>query len=241
MYRFYQYTNNLCRIVISKSDYIPSKEIKDDVIKQTDNYLSEISSISRSKRMIREIALCNDFKYFFTCTVNSNLCDRYSLSECQERIRKIMKSIKRKYHEFIYLFITECHRDGAYHFHGLCSDIPLYTNTNGYLSSIDFDKLGFNSFSIIQSKEKVSNYITKYITKNCVRNESGSVYFCSRGLKHASSYDIAPFNLDKNILSFWENDYIKVCDIDVTSLNKTQLLYLMRNIKDKKSFLDNLI
>lgn len=242
MYRFYQYSNNLCRIVISKSDYIPTKEEKDnDDIKQIDNYLSELSSISRSKRMIREIALCNDFYYFFTSTVNSDLCDRYSLSECQSKIRKIMKSIKRKHKDFIYLFITEMHRDGAYHFHGLCSSLDLYINNNGYYSSIDFDKLGFNSFSKIQSKEKVSNYITKYITKNCVRNEAGSVYFCSRGLKHATSYDIAPFNLDKKLFPYWENDYIKICDIDISSLNKTQLLYLMRNIEDKNTFLDKII
>lgn len=83
-----------------------------------------------------------------------------------------MKTIKAKNHDFKYLFITEQHRDGAFHFHGLCTDLKLYNNTYGYLSSKDFDRLGFNSFSPIISKEKVANYITKYITKHCVKNEA---------------------------------------------------------------------
>lgn len=241
MYKFYQYTQNLCRIVISKSDYIPEHKEKSDYIAPSDNYLSELSSISRSKRMIREIALCNDFQYFFTATVNSELCDRFSLSDCQTRIRKIMKSIKRKHEDFIYLFITEMHKDGAYHFHGLCSNLDLYTNKYGYLSSSYFDKLGFNSFSIIKDKQKVSNYITKYITKQCVKNEAGSVYFCSRGLKRATSYEIAPIDLDKKIFPYWSNEYIKIFDYDVRNLTREQNQFLRYNIIDKKTFLDKIL
>lgn len=241
MYKFYQYNDNQCRIVISKSSYVPHKENEKEKHYISGNTESDICSLSRAKRMIREYSLCNDFKYFFTSTVNSELADRYSLSECQKNIRKIMKAIKRKNKNFIYLFITEKHKDGAFHFHGLCSDLELYINNNGYYSSKDFDKLGFNSFSKIKSREKVSNYITKYITKDCVKNESGSIYFCSRGLKHAISYELLDFDIFKSGLKLWQNDYIIVCDYSITDLTKEQLLYLSNNLKEKNSFLNYLL
>ena len=186
MYTLYQYNDNNIRIVVSK-DFVrfpKKKENKDYYIPQCDSDDALRCSLSRSKRMIREYALCNDFTYFFTCTVNSEKCDRFSLSETQKKIRYIISEfIKRKNKDFKYLFITEKHKNGAFHFHGLCNDLDLYVNKNGYFSSSAFDKLGFNSFSKIKDKEKVANYITKYITKDCVKNEAGTVYFCSRRFK----------------------------------------------------------
>lgn len=172
MVRLYQYNDSQYRLVFSKNDYKVKDNKNNDDIANSGNYITDICSLSRAKRMIREYALCNDFKYFFTSTVDSEKCDRYSLSETQKKIRRIMKTIKAKNHSFKYLFITEQHRDGAFHFHGLCTDLKLYNNTYGYLSSKDFDRLGFNSFSAIISKEKTANYITKYITKHCVKNEA---------------------------------------------------------------------
>lgn len=239
MYKFYQYNDNNIRVVISKNS--------SNSLVKNEGYLSssdsEICSLSRSRRMIREYSLCNDFKYFLTCTVDSSLCDRFSLSETQTKMRKIMKAIKRKNKDFKYLFITEEHKNGAFHFHGLCTDLDLYINANGYYSSKDFDKLGFNSFSIIKDKTKCSNYITKYITKSCVRNEAGSVYFCSRGLKRANSYEIAPCALDDYISTFipYENDYLKIYDIQLDKLTSSELLYLSNNIKEINTFLSKYI
>lgn len=93
--------------------------------------------------------------------------------------------------------------------------------------------MGFNSFSKIKDKDKVSNYITKYITKDCVKNEAGSVYFCSRGLKRASSYSVMEFPLDDYLIKKpYENDYIKIFDINFTQLTSYELLYLQKNLKD---------
>lgn len=95
-------------------------------------------SLSRTRRNVRELALCNDFEYFCTFTVNSEMCDRYSLDDVQERITKIFKRIKRNNSQFAYLIITEKHRDGAFHFHGLVKNFPendLYVNCNGYYCS----------------------------------------------------------------------------------------------------------
>ena len=88
-------------------------------------------SLSRTKRNIKELALCNNFEYFATITINSKNCDRYSLIEAQKLLRKNLYKIKRKNNNFKYLFITEKHKDGAFHFHGLVANIPLYINKNG--------------------------------------------------------------------------------------------------------------
>lgn len=77
-------------------------------------------SLSRTKRNIREIALSNDFEYFATITVASEKADRFNLDECQEKLRKIFKKLKRKNKNFAYIFITEKHQNGAFHFHRSC-------------------------------------------------------------------------------------------------------------------------
>lgn len=235
----YQYNDNNIRFVITKDvanrNFFKKKE-NDGYIPQKDDAETLRCSLSRSRRMIREYALCNDFTYFFTATVNSELCDRFSLSLTQKRIREITKAIKRKNKDFIYVFITEKHQNGAFHFHGLCNDLVLYENQNEYLSSKDFDKLGFNSFSKIKDKTRVSNYITKYITKDCVKNEAGSVYFCSKGLKKAESYSIQNIALDVYITSKkpFENDYCKIYDLSIDKLSQSELLFLMSEVKSIK-------
>ena len=78
-------------------------------------------SLSRTRRNIRELALCNDFDYFCTLTVNSAKCDRYSLDDVQDNLRKCLRNIRNNSDNFKYLIITEKHLDGAFHFHGLMS------------------------------------------------------------------------------------------------------------------------
>ena len=105
MYKFYQYNDNQCRIVISKNSYVPYKENEKEKHYISGNTESDICTLSRAKRMIREYSLCNDFKFFFTSTVNSEMADRYSLSECQKNIRKIIKSLFFRLIAFIILRI----------------------------------------------------------------------------------------------------------------------------------------
>ena len=69
----------------------------------------EKQNLLRTKRNIRELALCNNFEYFVTLTLNSANADRFSLSSCQDVLRKSFKAYKRKNSAFHYLFITEKH------------------------------------------------------------------------------------------------------------------------------------
>ena len=138
----------------------------------TDKEELQRQSLSRTKRNIKELALCNSFTHFATITVNSEFCDRFSLQATQDKLKYIIKErIRRKNKNFAYIFITEKHINGAFHFHGLIKNLnDLYTNKNGFLSHKAFDEIGFNSFLEINTEnnnsyDKVCSYITKYITK----------------------------------------------------------------------------
>lgn len=179
-YQIFQYNDDNFRVVKLKnarvgilSEHWREKSDKDEFIPQKNSEESERTSRSRSRRIIRELALCNNFEYFATLTVNSKNADRFSLTECQNLLKKKLKALKRKNSNFAYLFITEKHKDGAFHFHGLIKGVDdFYINKNGYLSHKLFDEIGFNSFSKIKDYTKTCNYILKYITKECVKNEA---------------------------------------------------------------------
>lgn len=194
---------------------------------------SQRVSLSRTKRNIKELALSNPFDHFATITVSSENADRFSLSECQTLLKKKFKALKRKNKDFIYLFITEKHENGAFHFHGLVGGInDYYINKNGYLSHSHFDSIGFNSFSKIKDFTKCCNYITKYITKDCIRNESGMIYISSRGLKKAEKSEILSFPF-QDYLKTWENDYCKIADFRLSDLDLKTKLDFFQKIIDK--------
>lgn len=232
----YQYNNNNFRIVKVKNCRLPGFELLSKVLDDNINTKDEIEriSLSRTKKNIRELALCNDFEYFATLTVDKNYCDRYDVDICQDSLKKLFKAYKRKNKNFAYLFITEKHKDGAFHFHGLVKGMnveDLYNNQNNYLSNKFFDCLGFNSFSVIRDYDKTCNYITKYITKNCVRNKTKQIYISSRGLLKAFKTEIQ--NFDDNSFFSFKNDYCFVRDFKLSDLNISQLCDLTQKIVDK--------
>lgn len=203
--------------------------------KTSQDELDRISQ-SRTKREIKEIALCNAFTHFATITVNSKFCDRFSLQACQDKLKYIIKErIRRKNKDFAYIFITEKHKNGAFHFHGLIKNLnEMYTNDNGFLSHKAFDEIGFNSFLEINEEGnnsyiKVCNYITKYITKDCVKNENNQIYICSRGLKRPLKYNIENLNFEN-----WdfENDFCKIKNVDISSLEFNDYK-ILTNMVDK--------
>lgn len=209
-----QYNDNYFRIIYCRSVRKKGFELTNSE-HHVDKDEVERSSVSRSRRNIRELAFCNPFTHFVTFTVRPDIANRFDLDECQDKVRSLMKSYKRKNKDLIYLFITEKHQNGAYHFHGLMGGLDkfekndLYVNDFGYTSSKHWDKLGWNSFSLIKDFNACCNYITKYITKDCVRNSAGSIYFSSRGLRKADKYVIP----NVNFLHWqFENDFVKIKD-----------------------------
>lgn len=225
----YNYNGRFFRVCSIKS--CREKGFEDvSTAEKTDKKEVDRISLSRTRRNIRELVLCNDFEYFCTMTVNSSKCDRYSLDEVQDNLRKCLRNIRNSSDNFKYLIITEKHKDGAFHFHGLMSGLSdLYINKFGYLSCSKLDVLGFNSFSKIESLEKVANYILKYITKDCVRNSHNQVYISSRGLKKAERSELNT-NINNDIHFTYSNDFVDILDFDVQNCSRDFLLKIMQNM-----------
>lgn len=142
---------------------------------------SKYTSLNRTKQKIYDYALSNDWTggYFFTITFNKDLVDRYNYKECYNRIYQFLKNVKSKNQDLKYIFVPERHRDGAWHFHGICVNcdnlklIDSKIKKNGKkiynINSRSF-KYGYTTVSEIEDTKKVSSYITKYITKELIEH-----------------------------------------------------------------------
>ena len=122
----YEYSDSRFRIVkvknCKKSGFEEISPPQNAYITPSDE-LDRIS-LSRAKRRLKEICLCNNFTHFATITINSKNADRFSLTQCQELLKKKTKALRRICSDFAYVFITEKHENGAFHFHGLVKGIP---------------------------------------------------------------------------------------------------------------------
>jgi len=86
------------------------------------------------------------------------------------------------------------HEDGAWHMHGLIKGIrerDLVKNEHGYLVWKQYtEKFGrIMSLGKIRDKQKVSSYITKYISKalaGTVKEYGAHMYYCSKGLSKST-------------------------------------------------------
>lgn len=179
------------------------------------------NNIARARAMVFEYALCNEFKYFVTLTLDKNMHDRYNLKEYIKKLGQFIRNYRRKHGVDIqYLLMPERHKDGAWHMHGLFMGIPeehLSINKNGYLDWQAYSKrFGYISLDKIRNKEAVSKYITKYVSKSFdkvggVTEKESKLYYCSRGLKRAKIKKIGTlsgYQLEKIPFSY-ENDYVK--------------------------------
>lgn len=82
---------------------------------------------------------------------------------------------------------------------------------------LDYDnKFGFNDLEPIKNREAVSNYVTKYISKNLqnsVREINAQMYYCSRGLNRAEI--IKKGTMSANIVPVqYQNDYCSISWVD---------------------------
>lgn len=172
-----------------RSDFTKrNREEVDDV-----NYTPSISSLNRTKTLVRDLVLCNEFELFCTFTFDPGKVDSFNYTKCwgkmsrwlhhqSDRSREVGK-------EFKYLIIPEKHKSGRWHFHALISGYIGSLSPSGYKTStlrliynITSFRSGFTTAVGIDSKEGVSNYITKYITKDFIKSFNQRRFMCSRNL-----------------------------------------------------------
>lgn len=204
-----------------------------------------LNNLVRAKSKVFEYAMCNDFDYFLTLTLDSTKYDRNNLNQYIKDLGQLIRNYRRKYQVNIqYILIPEQHKNGAWHMHGLIKGIPgehLSVNSNGYMDwKIYSDKFGYLSIQPVKSKEAVAKYITKYIVKTLdvgggVTEKNKKLYYASRGLDVSQKVregTLTSRQLEK-IPFEYENEYIGSLTID-KSKNPLHLLVL-NNILDNEN------
>lgn len=135
----------------------------------------QIQSKNRSKQNIYELARANTWEYFITLTFDREKVDSSNYDTLIKQVGKWFNNLKsRKAPNLKYLIIPELHKDGIhYHFHGLLAccdgltfvDSGIKQNRKKVYNMPDF-KFGFTTATKVSDTNKVSSYITKYITKD---------------------------------------------------------------------------
>ena len=177
------------------------KEILVD-IKDYKNHVDEVS-IKRTKKKVYDYAKSNEWEWFVTFTFSPDKVNRYDYDECTKYLSKWFNNLKRSSPALSYLVVPEQHKDGAYHFHGLFSGMnehqivwtgkyvikrvrglrSKFVRTKEKIYKIGSCKLGWMTATRVREMEKVTSYITKYITKDMLNGLHGRKrYWCSRNL-----------------------------------------------------------
>ena len=173
------------------------------------------ASVSRTKQKIYDYAKANsdEFVYFVTLTFNPSKVDSYDYSLVTFKMTNWLRNIRKKIPSLKYIGVPERHKSGRYHFHFLMNDISAILIDSGHktkdsmsIYNLEAYKLGFSTATLIQDRERVSNYLCKYITKDLALQTKGKKrYWHSRSLNlPKESLDLMP-GIDDIVLSL-ENE-----------------------------------
>lgn len=192
---------NMIQIIIYTNPINVPEHVRMGKRKTIEDKLANPRSISRTKSVIRDLIICNDFDLFCTFTFNPKRYDRYKLSVCKVVMENWLRNSRFRHSpELSYLVVPELHKDGAIHFHALLKnyngnlkDTKRTTNYGFKIFNITGWRAGFSTAVPIKDKEKVSNYVSKYITKDMITFANKKRYFCSKGLKRPIRYQNTNF------------------------------------------------
>ncbi len=150
-------------------------------------------SLRRTKRVIRDLALCNRFELFATFTFKA---DRYDIPKCKSKMANWFKNQQKRNGKFQYLVVAEYHKDGALHFHALIKGYkgklkPAINSNTGKRIKGRYNLPGYtHGFTdvtkIKQTSEdlgKAANYLCKYITKDMPVMFGKNRYWASKQLE----------------------------------------------------------
>lgn len=202
------YNDGDCRLLLYKNARVKSNllsfQMDGDIFpgksEELDGKNDDMRHVFEVRRKIFDYAKENDFEYFGTFTFKSDFIDNNSrYIEMARYLEMIRKRAKRLDVELRYLVVPELHKSGLIHFHGLFGGYKLnlvdsghkFKNTKIY-NLVDFDA-GFTNFQLIRSKNKISNYISKYITKNLMDSpvsKGKKKYWCTKNLKLPRAFEI---------------------------------------------------
>lgn len=241
-FNVYKYNNNLYKVVHFKRPrpLLAAPGEVDRSKKGNDRKLD--SAVSRARKTVLELALCNPWDWFCTFTLDKEKYNRYDLEKFHKDFTQWIRDRRKKTGAPIrFLLVPELHQDGAWHIHGLMHAVPdlvsfdylraeLGWRVPGKLIGRDYfcwmgfhQKFGFCSLGAVRDPVAVSHYIAKYVTKSM--EDSGvdvgkHLYFPSRGLNRSvlhsqlfePSPELAAFCTQK--YEFCSTGFVDVADPD---------------------------
>ena len=235
-YNIYRYTDQIYKIVHFKSCGGSVRLVDRSKFQSYDNKLP--AALSRARRVVLEIALCNSWDWFCTFTISKDKHDRYDLAGWRKKFTQWIRDQRKLGSNISYLLVPECHKDGAWHMHGFFSgvdkflvsfadeaksglDVPLRLVEGGFYDWPGYRKnFGFCSFGLIHNKIAASFYIVKYLTKEMQESAvpvGANLYYCSQGLNRASLHGEVYGHCD--YLHGFLNNHYDFCDTGMTKLS----------------------
>lgn len=203
------------------------------------------TSVSRTRQEIYKLIQNNTFHQFVTITVNPEVCNRYDDDQVLKKLKdKIFDIIRKEDKKFKYINIPERHKDGALHFHMLCTNsekIQLVSRNETDRSGREiftagiFEKLGRTTITIVDNQESAKKYITKYITKSSLEHtKCKKRYYGSRNLEKPLERKIHLVDEDKKIVvqSMVKDYTIQSCKtVAIPKMNNSINIYSIAPIK----------
>lgn len=190
-------------------------------------------SISRAKATVLDLALCNEWDFWTTFTLNPKKYDRTNLDKFRADFTQWIRDQRKRTGTSIdYLLIPELHQDGIHwHMHGFVKGLPeseyrrftleqhlphkLRLRIEQGVPVFDWpryrEKFGWVDLEHIMDKRKCSVYATKYANKDLEKLsiELGShMYYCSRGLRRSETIKRGTMLAD--MIPDYQNDYVRV-------------------------------
>ena len=228
------YQGNGFKVSCLSSYRIPGYEDRKHTAKGEAGIDSKLdNNLSRTRNRIKELAMCNEWQWFVTLTLDAKKYDRTNLPQFIKDLAQLIRNYRRKSGLSVkYLLIPEHHKDGCWHLHGLFMGLPadklhafqrsehlpirilqrLDQGIPVYTWEEYSNRFGYAVFEPIRNHEAVCNYITKYITKdmlNTIKELNAHSFYASHGLKQSTVLlqDLLPRGIES---PDYENDYCSV-------------------------------
>lgn len=160
---------------------------------------SREKSMNRTKNKIYEIARSNQWEYFITFTFNPQKVNSKNYDHVVETVHNWLKKMKKEYApDLYYMLVPELHKDGRkWHLHGILGntgDIQFIDSGHKIDENIIYNipqfPYGFSTATKVKDSNRISSYITKYITKDlCAVTEGRKRYWASKNVKRPAVTD----------------------------------------------------
>lgn len=188
---------------------------------------SRKQNLYKTKNKLRDYARNNHFDKFWTLTFDPK---KFGSSDNLrfEEMKKFLKRMTRKYGKFNYLAVPERHKSGAIHWHMMTGyfEPKLIDSGKRYKEKTIFNcpewEFGFTNVQNVRSKKKISNYVSKYITKDLMDSparRNKKKYWASRSLELPKTFGIKEL-LNLNIEPDFESDICKIYEIEKKDFEK---------------------